>query len=66
LQSITLWATLVFVGALLNPGDFQGGVLNSFTIGTALSILMLVAFQVGMEMALKKRSLDKKMQASGR
>ncbi len=49
LQSITLWAALVLVGAFLNPGDFVGGLGNSFTIGTFLSILMLVIFQVWME-----------------
>jgi peptidoglycan/LPS O-acetylase OafA/YrhL len=49
LQSITLWATLVMIGAFMNPSDFASGVWNSFTIGTLLSILMLVIFQVWME-----------------
>ena len=49
LQSITLWATLVLIGVFMNPGDFASGVWNSFTIGTGLSILMLVAFQIWME-----------------
>lgn len=49
LQSITLWAVLVLLGVFMNPGDFAGGVWNSFTVGTLLSILMLVTFQVWME-----------------
>jgi hypothetical protein len=54
LQSITLWATLVLIGAFMNPGDFTGGVWNSFTIGTGLSIVMLVLFQVWMETRRKQ------------
>jgi len=54
LQSITLWALLVLVGAFMNPGDFLGGVWNSFTIGTALSILMLVIFQIAMAIRQRK------------
>ncbi len=56
LQSITLWASLVLIGALMNPGDFAGGVLNAFTVGTGLSILMLVAFQIWME-TTRRRSI---------
>ena len=55
LQSITLWAVLVLVGVFQNPSDFVLGVWNSFTFGTGLSILMLVTFQVWME--LKGRQL---------
>jgi peptidoglycan/LPS O-acetylase OafA/YrhL len=54
LQSITLWATLVVIGALMNPSDFVSGIWNSFTIGTLLSILMLVTFQVWMEVQRKQ------------
>ena len=54
LQSITLWAALVLAGAFFNPGDFPAGVVNSFTIGTALSIIMLVVFQIWMEIGRKK------------
>jgi hypothetical protein len=56
LQSITLWATLVLVGVFMNPGDFAGGVWNSFTIGTGISIVMLVLFQIWME-TQRKRSM---------
>jgi hypothetical protein len=49
LQSITLWATLVVIGAFMNPGDFAGGVWNSFTVGTILSILTLAVFQIWMK-----------------
>ena len=58
LQSITLWAALVLAGAFFNPGDFPGGVLNSFTVGTAISIIMLVIFQVGMEIQQRKNLPD--------
>jgi hypothetical protein len=54
LQSIALWASLVVIGAFMNPGDFPGGVWNSFTIGTLLSVLALVGFQVWMESQKKK------------
>ena len=54
LQSITLWAALVLIGAFMNPGDFTRGVWNSFTIGTGLSILMLIVFQIWMEMRRKR------------
>jgi hypothetical protein len=49
LQSITMWATLVLAGAFMNSGDFPGGVWNAFTIGTGLSILVMVVFQIWME-----------------
>jgi hypothetical protein len=54
LQSITVWAILVLIGAFMNSGDFVGGVWNSFTIGTGFSILMMVAFQVWMEVQRKR------------
>jgi hypothetical protein len=59
LQSISMWATLVLVGAFMNSSDFSGGVWNSFTIGTGLSILALVVFQVWMEVR-RKHSLSEK------
>jgi hypothetical protein len=54
MQSITLWAALVVIGAFMNPGDFTSSVWNSFTLGTLFSILMLVAFQIWMERQRKK------------
>lgn len=50
MQSITLWAVLVLVGAFRNPQDFApAGVWNVFTIGTLISVAAMVIFQVGME-----------------
>lgn len=55
LQSITLWASLVVLASFLNPNDFSAGVWNMFTIGTMLSVLMLLAFQFSMQLS-KRRS----------
>jgi len=50
MQSILLWAVLVLIGALMNPQDFgQAGVINAFTIGTALSIAMMIVFHLWMD-----------------
>lgn len=49
LQSITFWGVLILIGAFMNPQDFTNGLWNPFTIGTAVVILLLVAFQVGMK-----------------
>lgn len=49
LQSITFWGILILIGVFLNPQDFTNGVLNLFTIGTLVVILLLVAFQIGMK-----------------
>jgi hypothetical protein len=54
LQSITLWAALVVLASFLNPNDFSAGVWNSFTIGTLLSVLMLLVFQFGIPLAQRK------------
>ena len=55
LQSITLWAGLVVIGAFQNPTDFSSGAWNAFTVGTLLSILMLIVFQVSMYRLRKKK-----------
>lgn len=49
MQSITFWGILILIGAFMNPQDFTGGLWNPFTIGTAIVILSLLVFQVGME-----------------
>ncbi len=50
MQSILLWAALVLIGAYLNPQDFaQVGVVNPFTVGTTLSILMMLIFHLWMD-----------------
>ncbi|MFH2038804.1 MAG: hypothetical protein ABIJ65_05155 [Chloroflexota bacterium] len=54
LQSITLWAALVVLASFLNPDDFSTGIWNSFTIGTLLSLLMLLTFQFGIHMTKRK------------
>jgi len=54
LQSITLWAALVVLASFLNPDDFSAGVWNLFTIGTLLSVLMLLAYQFGIHLVQRK------------
>jgi hypothetical protein len=55
LQSITFWGILILIGAFMNPQDFTNGVWNPFTIGTATVILLLTAFQIGMEFRRKQQ-----------
>lgn len=50
LQSITLWGILIVIAALMNPEDFPDGLWNPFTLGTAVVVVTLIAFQVGMEL----------------
>lgn len=54
LQSITFWGILILIGAIMNPQDFTNGLWNPFTIGTAIVLVTLLAFQVGMELQRKK------------
>jgi hypothetical protein len=54
LQSITLWAALVVLASFLNPLDFSNGVWNSFTIGTLLSVVLLLGFQIVMNQVQRK------------
>jgi hypothetical protein len=54
IQSITLWGILIIIGAFMNPQNFTNGVWNLFTIGTLIVIILLVSFQIGMNV-LKKR-----------
>ena len=49
MQSITFWGILILIGAFMNPGDFTNGLWNPFTLGTAVVIVLLLAFQIGME-----------------
>ena len=49
MQSITFWGILILIGAFMNPTDFKNGLWNPFTVGTAVVIVELIAFQVGME-----------------
>ena len=50
MQSFTLWAILILVGALRNPQDFAPeGVWNPFSIGMLTSVVGMIVFQVGME-----------------
>lgn len=58
LQSITLWASLVVLASFLNPNDFSAGVWNMFTIGTMLSVLMLLAFQFSMQLSKRKSTRE--------
>lgn len=55
LQSITLWGILILIGAFMNPQDFAAGLWNPFTIGTAIVILLLVVFQIWMEIQRYRR-----------
>jgi hypothetical protein len=55
LQSMTLWTILLLVAAFLNPGEFgAAGLLNPFTMITALFLVMLAALQVIMESSRNK------------
>jgi hypothetical protein len=56
LQSMTLWIFLILVSVFKNSGEFTNGVWNLFTIGALLSELMLVIFQVWMEVSGKQSS----------
>ena len=57
-QSITLWAVLVLVGALLNPQDFTSArVWNPFSLGMLVGVFAMTVFQLGMEL--------KRMQVKG-
>ena len=54
LQSITFWGILILIGAFMNPQDFTNGLWNPFTVGTAVVIVLLSAFQIGMEIQRKR------------
>ena len=54
MQSITFWGILILIGAFMNPQDFTNGLWNPFTIGTAVVVFLLLAFQVGMELQGKR------------
>ena len=56
MQSITFWGILILIGAFMNPQDFTHGLWNPFTIGTAAVILLLLAFQAGMETQRKRKA----------
>lgn len=53
MQSITFWGILILIGAVMNSQDFTEGLWNPFTIGTAIVVVSLIAFQVGMEFKRK-------------
>ena len=53
MQSITFWGILILIGAFMNSGDFTNGLWNPFTIGTAVMVMLLLAFQIGMEIRRK-------------
>lgn len=53
-QSITFWGILILIGAVMNPQDFTNGLWNSFTVGTAVVVVVLFVFQVGMELQRKR------------
>ena len=55
MQSITFWGILILIGAFMNPTDFTNGLWNPFTIATAVVIVVLLAFQVGMELQRKRK-----------
>ena len=55
LQSITFWGILILIGAFMNPQDFSNGLWNPFTIGTAVVVVVLFAFQVVMEIRRKQK-----------
>ena len=54
IQSITFWGILILIGAFMNPQDFTSGLWNPFTIGTAIVIVLLLSFQVVMELQRKR------------
>jgi len=54
MQSITFWGILILIGAFMNPGDFNNGLWNPFTIGTAVVVVLLFVFQIGMETQRKR------------
>ena len=56
MQSITFWGILILIGAFMNPTDFTNGLWNPFTIATAVVIVVLLAFQVGMELQRKRKA----------
>ena len=54
-QSITLWAILILVGAWLNPLDFApAGMWNPFSVGMLLSVIAMLVFQVSLELMRKQ------------
>jgi hypothetical protein len=55
MQSITFWGILILIGAFMNPQDFTIGLWNPFTIGTAVVIVLLIVFQIGMEIRRKQQ-----------
>lgn len=56
LQSITLWGILILIGAFINPKDFTNGLWNPFVIGTIIVVVILIAFQVGMEVQRARKT----------
>jgi hypothetical protein len=54
MQSITFWGILILIAVFLNPKDFTNGLWNPFTVGTALVVVTLIAFQVWMETQRKR------------
>jgi len=56
MQSITFWGILILIGAFMNPGDFSNGLWNPFTLGTAIVVVLLLAFQIGMETQRRRQT----------
>jgi len=54
MQSVTFWGILILIGAFMNPDDFTNGFWNPFTVGTAVVVVLLIVFQIGMEVQGKK------------
>jgi len=51
LLTIGSWHTLILVAALLNPGDFTGGVVNWYTV----SVMLVLGGMVGLFLYMQRR-----------
>jgi hypothetical protein len=54
-ESILLWQVLALVAAVMNPADFQAGVVNVFTILTAVLVVPILVFYPLMERRRRSR-----------
>lgn len=56
LECIAVWHILVFVAALLNPGDFKSGLLNWYTLAIGVMLAAIFIFYPMMERRRMKES----------
>ena len=55
LESILIWHVLVLAAAAINPGDFQMGLINWYTVAITIMVIGIFIFHPIMEMRRRRR-----------